>query len=63
MDMSRKLRTAIRASFHLWQAHSIAAPINFEKFPEMRNTFPDLVKTPGWLGTKQGAECVLFQAD
>jgi hypothetical protein len=30
--------------------------------PKMRNSFPDLVKTPGLLAAKQRAECVLVQA-
>jgi|HubBroStandDraft_3_1064219.scaffolds.fasta_scaffold33961_2 hypothetical protein len=30
--------------------------------PKMRNSFPDLVKTPELLAAKQEAECVLVQA-
>ena len=31
--------------------------------PEMRNTFPDLVKTLALLDARQGAACLLFQAE
>jgi hypothetical protein len=38
-------------------------PTPHSDIPEMRNTFPDLVKTFTPLEAKQAIECVLFQAN
>ena len=57
-ELNRQARE-MGISFNHWKV----LPIRFRYIPEMRNTFPDMVKTFTPVKAKQETECVLLQAN